>query len=36
MIQKKNEWSLEVYRFKSLVSIKAIFLKYYNHNGNTR
>ena len=32
MFQKKNEWSLEAYRFKSLVSIKVFFLKYYNHN----
>ena len=25
MFQKKNEWSLEAYRFKSLVSIKVSF-----------
>ena len=36
MFQNKNEWSLEAYRFKSLVSIKVFFLKYYNDNGNTR
>ena len=35
-LQKENEWSLEAYRFKSLVSIKVFFLKYYNRNGNTR
>ena len=31
MFQKKNEWSYIAYRFKSLVSIKVFFLKYYNH-----
>ena len=45
MFQKKNEWSLEAYRFKSLVFIEVFFLKYYDmnmvfflkyHNGNTR
>ena len=36
MFQKKNEWSLEANRFKSLVSIKVFFLKYYKHNWNAR
>ena len=35
-VSKENEWSLEAYRFKSLVSIKVFFLKYYNNHGNTR